>query len=131
MPKRKRKQFTAEEIQILKTNKNTAKISQYQIYFTDEFYKKALSMYLGGYNGSSILVVEGYDIKILGAKRASALSCKLQKMSEQMSQEMGIGSKSGNEKSYEGLKAENAVLKQQLEFLKKVISVKTGKDSEQ
>ena len=47
MPKRKRKQFTAEEIQILKTNKNTAKISQYQIYFTDEFYKKALSMYLG------------------------------------------------------------------------------------
>lgn len=133
MSKKNRKRFTAEEIQILKMNRNTAKVSQYQIYYTEEFYRKALDMYLAGYCGSSILVIEGYDLAILGQKRAQSLTQKLRKMRGQEAQDGAIETESGtkNKKSYQLLKAENAVLKQQLAFLKKVISVKTGKDSEQ
>jgi len=133
MSKRNKRYFTAEEIQLLKANKNTARISSDRIFFTEEFSEKALAMYLEGYNASSILVLADYDIKILGQKRVSSLAFRLRKKSKLIPQERaveGTDTKT-SDKSYESLKAENAVLKQQLEFLKKVISVKTGKDSEQ
>jgi hypothetical protein len=129
MSGKQRRRFTAEEIQELKSNKYTLSISETTITFTEAFYKEAVAMYQCGYFASSILSLKDYDTNILGRARVSNLAKKLKELSVAIE---GTDS----EKVYSGmqtitnerLKAENAVLRQELDFLKKVISVRTGKD---
>jgi len=123
--------FTAEEIALLKANRNTAKVTVSKITYTDEFYRKALEMYLCGYSASAILKIEGYDVELLGRGRVCTLTEKLRNMSRNVNAAEDKPDARTDDMTYERLKAENAVLRQELDFLKKVISVKTGKDSGQ
>ena len=130
MSNKQRRRFTAEEIQELKSNKYTLAISETTITFTEAFYKEAVAMYRCGYSAGSILAIKDYDTGILGRDRASNLAKKLRAISEATGNTDCEESCSGGlSVSNERLKAENAVLRQELDFLKKVISVRTGRDS--
>lgn len=68
------KKFTQEEVQILKANKYTYTVTERTIKFTMEFKKIMYDKIQQGIFPSKILEECGYDIKILGPNRPSAIA---------------------------------------------------------
>lgn len=121
---KKHSRFTAEQIALLKSNSYTQGISEYKINFSEEFYLKASVMLENGYSISAILSLLGYDTTILGKDRASALRKRLARRIN----ETNFPVKETEIICDEKLRSENIMLKQQLSFLKKIISKRTGQE---
>lgn len=124
---KKRRRFTPEQLVLLKSNPYTLSLKESSITFTEGFYQKATAMFENGYSASAILSMLGYDTAILGADRANFVRRKLLCR-------IGAACSTTSESKTEvvcdeRLRAENIMLKQQLEFLKKAISRRTGQES--
>lgn len=137
----KRNKFTKREIQLLKSNPYTYRVTESQIFYTKEFKEEFWRRYQGGETPREIVEALGYDPDILGASRLSGLQMNIKK---QAGRPGGFSEGRNNRK---GLKAEMTsvdenpdrdtvirmqheimYLRQEVEFLKKITSVRnTGK----
>lgn len=131
-----RKSFTVEEINILRENPFTYKVTNSTISFTKEFKKIFIEKYSEGMLPRQILIEHGYDPDILGDRRIWGIA---QHLKEQYSESGGNFSEgyTGGRRSkkpagqlsekeeLKQLRQEVNYLKQEIEFLKKISSIKT------
>ena len=74
-----KKLFTPDEIMVLSSNKDTAKVTESQIKFTDDFKDDFWRLYLTGMSVKSIFSTLGYDPDLLGTKRTDGFVYNLRK----------------------------------------------------
>ena len=73
----KRNAFTPEEIQVLRDNPNTFKVTEYLFSFTKEAKEKILEMSNSGMSARAILINLGYDPDIFGESRYKNFVCRV------------------------------------------------------
>lgn len=141
----KRNAFTPEEIQVLRDNPNTFKVTEYLFSFTKEAKEKILEMSNSGMSARAILINLGYDPDIFGESRyknfvwsirheaeseAGIHQGNFRRNKQRMSLDQ-IAELEETPKSFAKLKNEVIYLREEVEFLKKisqrVISGKRGK----
>lgn len=128
------KQFTMDEIKILKQNPYTKNVTGNYIRFTVEFKEKFLEMRKEGMLPRNIVKQLGYDINILGEARINGIS---QHIKEQARSADGLrenriynfSNKNNNTPSKVLLHLESEVeyLKSEIEYIKKIIQIDRGK----
>lgn len=104
-----RKRFT-EEIRILASNRYTYRITETTIRFTLEFKKEFLKRYKEGYSPTQIVTDLGYDASVLGKRRVEGIRDHIMK-----------------EKAIEYIQNELVYLRQEVEFIKKIITAENLK----
>lgn len=131
-----RKPFTSEEINILLQNPFTYKVTNSTISFTKEFKQIFIEKYLQGMIPRQILIEHGYDPDILGDHRIWGIAqyLKAQYAEAGGSFPEGYTQRKRTEKSagqlsekeeLKQLRLEVDYLKQEIEFLKKISSIRT------
>ena len=130
------KQFTMKEIKLLKKNPYTKSVTENYIRFTIEFKEKFYEMRKKGMLPRTIVKELGYDINILGEARINGIS---QHIKEQARSADGLrenrvynfSDKNNNtpSKVLLHLESEVAYLKEELEYIKKIIQIDRGKKS--
>ena len=128
------KQFTMDEIKILKQNPYTKNVTGNYIRFTVEFKEKFLEMRKEGMLPRNIIKQLGYDINILGEARINGIS---QNIKEQARSADGLrenriynfSNKNNNTPSKVLIHLESEVeyLKSEIEYIKKIIQIDRGK----
>lgn len=128
------KQFTMDEIKILKQNSYTKNVTGNYIRFTVEFKEKFLEMRKEGMLPRNIIKQLGYDINILGEARINGIS---QHIKEQARSADGLrenriynfSNKNNNTPSKVLIHLESEVeyLKSEIEYIKKIIQIDRGK----
>lgn len=128
------KQFTMNEIKILKQNPYTKNVTGNYIRFTVEFKEKFLEMRKEGMLPRNIVKQLGYDINILGEARINGIS---QHIKEQARSADGLrenriynfSNKNNNTPSKVLIHLESEVeyLKSEIEYIKKIIQIDRGK----
>ena len=128
------KQFTMDEIKILKQNPYTKNVTGNYIRFTVEFKEKFLEMRKQGMLPRNIIKQLGYDINILGEARINGIS---QHIKEQARSADGLrenriynfSNKNNNTPSKVLIHLESEVeyLKSEIEYIKKIIQIDRGK----
>lgn len=139
------KEFTYEQIEILKKNPYTLNVTSARIMFTKEAKEKILEQAEQGKTIAQIMREMGYDPKMLGHNRTKNLIRGLRieaetpaglhngyrKRTPKRVTNAEISEMEQNPESYARLKAEVIYLREEVEFLKKVsqqvISGKRGK----
>ena len=130
-----RKLFTDEEIIELKNNPFTFSVSKYYIYFTIEAKLTFYNEYIEGISIETILINHGYSPEVLGSNRIDGIRKMLKKQSTRESgftegrvkkYTINNSTKLTLEQKVEKLENELLFMKDQMEFLKKVISVRTS-----
>lgn len=136
-----RNTFTKREIQILKSNPYTYKVTESQIFYTKEFKEEFWRRYQEGETPRKIVEELGYDPDMLGTARLSGLQMNIKK---QALRPGGFTEGKGRKKSLKSgmysvdyspsdetmvkMQHEIMYLRQEVEFLKKITSLKnTGK----
>ena len=66
------KEFTPEEIEILRKNPNTWSVNKFRISLTKEAKERILELADRGYSSGQCMAELGYDTKILGKSRCSS-----------------------------------------------------------
>lgn len=127
-----RKHFTAEEIKILCNNRYTLKVTEAQISFTKEFKEQFWLYYCNGMTSKQILSKCGYNPDMFGKSRIKGLrGMILKEMKErdcfQHTANPGV---MNSAKELKQLQHEVKYLRQEVEFLKKISSIKTTKKQE-
>ena len=121
-------QFTEEQIEILRRNQYVRSVGIKQVYFTEEFKRLYWQMYteekLMPYE---ILRQLGVDYHLIGAKRVQGITQNLKKhfgckTAEGQTEIPKQKLQKSVEHVLERLRAENEYLKQELEFVKKIIA---------
>lgn len=128
------KQFTMDEIKILKQNPYTKNVTGNYIRFTVEFKEKFLEMRKEGMLPRNIIKQLGYNINILGEARINGIS---QHIKEQARSADGLrenriynfSNKNNNTPSKVLIHLESEVeyLKSEIEYIKKIIQIDRGK----
>jgi len=128
------KQFTMDEIKILKQNPYTKNVTGNYIRFTVDFKEKFLEMRKEGMLPRNIIKQLGYDINILGEARINGIS---QHIKEQARSADGLrenriynfSNKNNNTPSKVLIHLESKVeyLKSEIEYIKKIIQIDRGK----
>lgn len=67
------KRFTSEEMDVLRNNPYTYKVTQCQLSFTAQFKELFLKLYNEGMSPRDILLSLGYDPAVLGENRVSGI----------------------------------------------------------
>ena len=124
--------FTEEQIEILRESKYVRSVGERQVYFTEEFKR----VYWEMYTVENLMPVEilrrlGIDYRLLGTRRIQGLSYNLKKQHERdgdFSGRRGTAppiqrARRTPEQKIEKLQAENEYLKQELEFIKKIVAI--------
>jgi len=138
------KTFNAEEIKILKANPYTLRVSEKTISFSKEFKEAFWEKYQAGERPRCILQDLGYDPEILGDRRAVGITdhIKDQILSPQglrdnkeraVSAEKKYGldvSQIPPQKAVKRLQTEVLYLRQEMAFIKKIISSGDGRRPE-
>ena len=136
-----RNTFTKREIQILKSNPYTYRVTESQIFYTKEFKEEFWRRYQEGETPRKIVEELGYDPDMLGTARLSGLQINIKK---QALRPGGFTEGKGRKKSLRSgmysvdyspsdetvvkMQHEIMYLRQEVEFLKKITSLKnTGK----
>ncbi len=136
-----RNTFTKREIQILKSNLYTYRVTESQIFYTKEFKEEFWRRYQEGETPRKIVEELGYDPDMLGTARLSGLQINIKK---QALRPEGFTEGKGRKKSLKSgmysvdyspsdetvvkMQHEIMYLRQEVEFLKKITSLKnTGK----
>lgn len=132
-----RNTFTKREIQILKSNPYTYRVTESQIFYTKEFKEEFWRRYQGGETPRKIVEELGYDPDMLGTVRLSGLQLNIKK---QALRPGGFTEGKGGKKSLKSgmysvdyspsdetvvkMQHEIMYLRQEVEFLKKITSLK-------
>lgn len=74
--------FTSEQVEQLKKNKYVKHVSEKSITYTEEFKKVFFYEYNLGKIPSQILIEMGFDLKVLGNSRITAISKRVRKQAE-------------------------------------------------
>lgn len=124
-----KKRFTAEEIEILKANPYTLSISADAIRFKKEFHDQYRRLYMLGHNCTKIFKELGYSIDILGIRRIYSFDSRI-KAKSQMTEEVLAASEEEQfvDKDIQLTRLQNEVmyLRQELEFIKKIIKAENS-----
>ena len=124
-----RKYFTEEEQEALRINPYVKNVTEKAITYTDEFREKFYNEYISGKLPSQILRKMGFDTKALGKTRIRNISERVRKFAQRAEGFKDTRKDSAGrprrkdltiEEQFERLKHQNALLKQENEFLKKV-----------
>lgn len=126
--------FTKKEQQILQENPYTLKVTKYIIQYTPDFKTKFWEQYRLGVWPSTIFKELGYDVAILGAKRIEGAAAAIKKQAEIDGDFVEISTKHRKKDStvvdYSELPPDKAIrrmqteieyLRQEMEFLKKIM----------
>ncbi len=131
---RSRKKFTEEEIRLLASNPYTYRISETTIRFTLAFKEEFLRRYKDGHSPKQIVRDLGYEVEMLGARRVEGLRDHIVKESlsaaglHEGTLHAKIQPRSRDYttlpegKAIEYMQHELLYLRQEVEFLKKIIA---------
>ena len=132
-----KKQFTPEEVEILKRNPYTKKVTANVINYTHEFKEAFWTLSLRGYSGTEAFRELGYDPAVIGFERIHNTTKRIRKLGnspqgiqKKPTQWMRVSRKRFKAADLEKMSHKEAVkrmqleivyLQQQIEFLKKVM----------
>lgn len=135
-----RNKFTKREIQLIKNNPYTYKVTESQIFYTKEFKEEFWRRYQAGESPRSIVEALGYDPDMIGQYRINGLQINIQKQAKRPE---GFTEGKGRRKSRKPelydvehhpsdetiikMQHELLYLRQEVEFLKKITSLKDTK----
>ena len=77
-----RNKFTKREIQLIKNNPYTYKVTESQIFYTKEFKEEFWRRYHAGESPRAIVEALGYDPDMLGQYRTNGLQINIQKRAQ-------------------------------------------------
>ncbi len=132
------KRFTGEEMDALRNNPYTYKVTQCQISFTTEFKELFWKHYNEGMTPKDILLSLGYAPEMLGDDRVNGIRMHIKKEFEKQgrfsSGRKPCGTSAGDNANaptdpadeVRQLRGEVEYLRQEVEFLKKISSVRTS-----
>lgn len=133
-----KKLFTTEEMAKFEANPYTAKVTETQIKFTDDFRDDFWRLYLTDMLIKDIFVTLGYDPEVLGTKRIDGFVYNLRKRFLTDDQRINSQSRSSTTKrppsdiDYSEMKSSEAIralqaelqyLRQEIDFLKKLYAL--------
>ena len=135
-----RNKFTKREIQLIKNNPYTYKVTESQIFYTKEFKEEFWRRYQAGESPRTIVEALGYDPDMLGQYRINGLQINIQKQAQRPE---GFSQGKGRHKGRKAelydvdnnpsdetiikMQHELLYLRQEVEFLKKITLVKDTK----
>ncbi len=137
-----RNKFTKREIQLIKNNPYTYKVTEAQICYTKEFKEEFWRRYQTGETPRAIVEALGYDPDMIGQSRINGLQINISKQAKRESgftQGKGPGRKrklqrelydveqKPTEETIVKMQHELLYLRQEVEFLKKITSIKDTK----
>ncbi len=130
------REYTAKEMKLLKANPYTFKVTKNKLYFTVEFKEAFWTAYQAGMAPRKILGDLGYDLGMFGQKQIDSI---VQRIKSQVRSGSGFrqgenrtrrkkdglsmpeGTSIEPEKALEGILNEVKYLRQEVEFIKKII----------
>lgn len=131
------KKFTPDEMEQLRSNPYTYKVSSCQIFFTAEFKEKFYQLRQEGFTLKEVIVSLGYDPDVLGEKRIDGISHLINKAVRE-----GKGFREGTaprtsildeecpeltRENFLKMQHELLYLRQEIDFLKKISSIKDSR----
>ena len=134
------KEYTAKQVKELKSNPYTFKVTKNKLYFTAKFKEDFWVSYQAGNAPRKILSDFGYNLKLFGQKQIDSLVQRIKKEAlsgngfrEGENHERRIPMKATDEievsfpQSIERMQNELLYLRQEIEFLKKIITAENSK----
>jgi hypothetical protein len=133
------REYTTKQIKQLKSNKYTLNVTKNKLYFTAEFKEAFWIRYQVGDSPRKIIVDLGYDIKLFQQKQLDSLVQRIKKQAlsgagftegENRTKRVPIkkiGSEHEKESSLDQMQHELLYLRQEVEFLKKIIKADKSK----
>ena len=134
------KEYTAKQVKELKANPYTFRVTKNKVYFTAKFKEDFWVSYQAGNAPRKILSEFGYDLEIFGQKQIDSLVQRIKKEAlsgngfrEGENHERRIPMKATDEielsspLSIERMQNELLYLRQEVEFLKKIITAENSK----
>ncbi|MCF0128830.1 MAG: transposase [Pseudobutyrivibrio sp.] len=135
-----RNKFTKREMQLIKNNPYTYKVTENQIFYTKEFKEEFWRRYQDGESPRAIVEALGYDPDMLGQYRINGLQINIQKQANRPGGfTEGKGRRKGrkselysvdnnpSDETIIKMQHELLYLRQEVEFLKKITSLKDTK----
>lgn len=123
-----KKKFTEEEMLILKNNPYTQDITTDMIRFTNAFRQEYIRRYLNRDNPIKIFYELGYDVEVLGKKRIYSFDSRIRgKAADSKIIESKVRKEEDIAALIVKLQHEVAYLRQELEFLKKIIKLESNR----
>ena len=136
-----RSQFTVEQMQLLRQNPYTHSVTRTRLSFTKKFKEIFHTEYQAGESPKQILIDHGYDTEILGESRIWNISSRIQDQYKKNGEfHEGHGPRRlvkpntsafnkpiSEKEELKQLRHEVDYLKQEVEFLKKISSIRTTK----
>lgn len=135
-----RNKFTKREIQLIKNNPYTYKVTESQIFYTKEFKEEFWRRYQAGKSPRAIVEALGYDPDMIGQYRINGLQINIQKQAQRPEGfTEGKGRRKGrktelydvdnhpSDETIIKMQHELLYLRQEVEFLKKITSIKDTK----
>ncbi len=134
-----RNKFTKREIQLIKNNPYTYKVTEAQIYYTKEFKEEFWRRYQAGETPRAIVEALGYDPDMLGQSRINGLQTNIKKQANnsggfnqgkgprrkrKLQRELYDVENKPTEETLVKMQHELLYLRQEVEFLKKITSIK-------
>lgn len=127
----KRKRFTQEEMEILRNNPYTESITPDIIRHTNKFKQEYIRRYLKGEQPLKIFEKLGYDIQILGKRRVHSFDSRVRGLNlryqQQENDNDSVEEKVDPASIIAKLQHEVTYLRQELEFIKKIIKLENSK----
>lgn len=123
-----RGKLTTEEIIILSQNPNVYKVEDNRIIYTDAFKKHFMEEYFAGKGPTTIFREAGFDTKVLGTKRIETATARWKEAYQ--ADALGVYQdgvvrqkkrQSEMQEELKALKAENKLLKKQLQLLRTIL----------
>ena len=130
------KEYTAREMKLLKANPYTFKVTKSKLYFTIEFKESFWTAYQAGMAPRKILEDLGYDLEMFGQKQIDSMVQSMKRQSEsgngfrqgasrtrRRKDEifMQEGTPAESKETLENILNEVKYLRQEVEFLKKIV----------
>lgn len=132
------REYTAKEMKLLKANPYTFKVTKNKLYFTVEFKEVFWTAYQAGLAPRKILVDLGYDLEMFGQKQIDSMvqgikrqaqdgkgfrqgESRIRRKKDEISIPEGISVES--KESLECILNEIKYLRQEVEFLKKIVRI--------
>ena len=131
-----KKVFTDQEVEILRSNQYTYLVTPRKLCFTREFKELFLSEYQAGAVPRNILEKYGYPASLLGEKRIWGIAATIKKQSQspdglhegtlpKKKSAAGDTEVSSSDEQIRKLQSDVEYLRQEMEFLKKIFSIRT------
>ena len=130
------KEYTAKEMKLLKANPYTFKVTKNKLYFTIEFKEAFWTAYQAGMAPRKILGDLGYDVEMFGQKQIDSMVQSMKRQAEsgngfkqgenrtrRKKDELKIleGSSTESKETLESILNEVKYLRQEVDFLKKIV----------